>query len=90
MRLQVLTLSLISPLIGAGPAGFQHWSPPELLQRTKALSPKIDSHKIATERLATYSNHEALAVHREGSGQAEVHNNWADLFVVQSGNATLS
>jgi mannose-6-phosphate isomerase-like protein (cupin superfamily) len=89
MRAQIILLGLIVPLIGDEPAGYRHWTPAELKERTKALSPKIDTHKIATERLATYGNYHALAVHREGSGQAEVHERWADLFVVQSGSATL-
>jgi mannose-6-phosphate isomerase-like protein (cupin superfamily) len=89
MRIQILMLGLILPLIGAEPAGYKHWTPAELKERTKALSPKIDAHKIATERLANFGNYHALAVHREGSGQAEFHEHWADLFVVQSGSATL-
>ena len=89
MRIQILMLGSILPLIAAEPAGYKHWTPAELKDRTKALSPKIDAHKIATERLADFGNYHALAVHREGSGQAEVHQRWADLFVVQSGTATL-
>ena len=89
MRIQILVLCLILPLIGAEPAGYKHWTPAELKERTKALSPKIDAHKIATERLANFGNYHALAVRREGSGQAELHEHWADLFVVQSGSATL-
>jgi mannose-6-phosphate isomerase-like protein (cupin superfamily) len=89
MRIQILLLCSILPLIGGEPIGYKHWTPAELKERTKALSPKIDAHKIATERLANFGNYHALAVHREGSGQAEVHEHWADLFVVQSGTATL-
>ena len=89
MRIQILLLGLIFPLAGAEPAGYQHWSSLELQERTKALMPKVDARKVATERLGTFTNHEALAVHRGGSGQAEMHDRWADLFVVQSGTATL-
>jgi mannose-6-phosphate isomerase-like protein (cupin superfamily) len=89
MRIQILLLCSILPLIAAEPAGYKHWTPAEIKERTKALSPKIDAYKIATERLANFGNYHALAVHREGSGQAEVHEHWADLFVVQSGTATL-
>src|ERR1700737_2951586 len=89
MRIRILMLVLILPLVAAEPAGYKHWTPAELKERTKALSPKIDAHKIATERLANFGNYHALAVRREGSGQAELHEHWADLFVVQSGTATL-
>src|ERR1700730_2160208 len=89
MRIQILMLGLILPLIAVEPAGYKNWTTVELKERTRALSPKIDAHKIATERLGTFGNYHALAVHREGSGRAEVHEHWADLFVVQSGTATL-
>src|SRR5207249_3367717 len=45
--------------------------------------------KVATERLATFPNHFAMIAHREGDGQAELHEKQADLFVVTSGEATL-
>jgi hypothetical protein len=89
MRIRILMQVLILPLVAAEPAGYKHWTPAELKERTKALSPKIDAHKIATERLANFGNYHALAVRREGGGQAELHEHWADLFVVQSGSATL-
>ena len=89
MRIQILLLCSIPPLIAAEPTAYKHWTAAELKERTKALSPKIDAHKIATERLANFGSYHALAVRREGSGQAELHEHWADLFVVQSGTATL-
>ena len=42
-----------------------------------------------TERIASYPNHYALMAHREGDGEAELHEKMADLFVVQSGEGTL-
>src|SRR5437870_5440316 len=55
----------------------------------KKLAPKINEGKVASERLATFPNHFAMIAHREGDGEAELHEKQADLFVVESGEATL-
>ncbi len=44
---------------------------------------------IALEGLGNFGNHRANRVTRERSGQAEIHQRAADLFVVQAGEATL-
>jgi len=76
-------------LVAADPAGFGQWKGAELKSCDKKLAPKIDPHKIASESLANYRNHNLMIIHREGSGQAEYHEKQADLFIVQSGEATL-
>jgi len=86
-RLAVLTLAL--PLISAEPAGFKYWSAAQLLDAEKALAPKMTAQKVASERAGTFGNHYALFLHREASGQAELHEHQADLMVIQSGNATI-
>ena len=55
----------------------------------KSLAPKIDARKIALEPLGKFGNHTFQIAHREGSGEAELHEVQADLFIVQSGEATL-
>ena len=89
MQLRVLLLALALPLIAAEPAGYRYWSATQLLQTEKALAPKMTAHKVASERVATWGNHYALLLHREASGEAELHEHQADLIVVQSGTATL-
>jgi len=73
----------------AEPAGYKYWSSAELKGLAKTLAPKINEQKVATERLADFGNHYILGAHREGSGEAEYHESEADIFVVESGNATL-
>jgi mannose-6-phosphate isomerase-like protein (cupin superfamily) len=86
----VLALLAASGVLGAAdPAGFGQWKGAEMKSYDKKLAPKIDAHKIASESLANYGNHNLMIIHREGSGQAEWHEKQADLFVVQSGEATL-
>ncbi len=88
MRLALL-LSASTILAAADPAGFFQWKGGELKSYEKKLAPKLDQHKIAAESLGNFGNHNMSIIHREGSGQAELHEKQADLFIVQSGEATL-
>ncbi len=87
----ILTALLFAGLaLPAGdPAGFHHWSASELKSMGKALAPKMDAQKVATQSLGGHGNYSFMVAHREGSGQAEWHELQADIFFVQSGNATL-
>jgi len=77
------------PLAAADPSGATVWTAAELKAYAKSLAPKMSAGKVATERLTSYGNHYTLAAHREGDGEAEVHEHEADFFFVQSGAATL-
>ena len=79
----------MTPLIAADPAGFAIWTGKQLKGYEKSLAPKIDARKIALEPLGKFGNHTFQIAHREGSGEAELHETQADLFIVQSGEATL-
>jgi mannose-6-phosphate isomerase-like protein (cupin superfamily) len=85
--LAFLTASAIPS--AADPTGFGQWKGAELKSYDKKLAPKIDAQKIGSASLANYGNHNLMVIHREGSGQAEYHEKQADLFIVQSGEATL-
>ena len=78
-----------APLFGAEPEGFVVWPAAELRAYGKKLSPKINAGKFAGETLATWGNHLAMIGHREGDGEAEIHEKQADIFFVQIGEATL-
>ena len=88
MRLAIF-LAGAAILAAADPAGFAQWKGSELKSYEKKLAPKVDQHKIASESLGNFGNHNMSIIHREGSGQAELHEKQADLFIVQSGEATL-
>ena len=89
MNIRLIALGLALPLIGAEPAGYQYWSAAQLLGAERALAPKMTAQKVASERAGTFGNHYALLLHREGSGQAELHEHQADVMMIQSGSATL-
>ena|SRR5215468_6399179 len=73
------------------PVGFEHWRPADLQAESKTLAEKAasDPHHAATKTLSDYPNDLFLLAHREADGQVELHETQADLFVVQSGSATL-
>ena len=67
-----------------------HWSPPLLLERAAYLR-KLAKHGdgSASETLKEYPQHLAMLSFRSRSGEVEVHERFADLFVVLAGAATL-
>jgi mannose-6-phosphate isomerase-like protein (cupin superfamily) len=77
------------PLWAADPPGFSHWTGKALKEYGKTLASKMNAQKVATENLANYGNHSVMVAYREGSGEAELHENQSDVFIVQSGQAIL-
>ncbi len=77
------------PLMAAEPAGFVHWKAAELKGYGAKLAPKMDAKKVASQTLGNFGNHLFMVAHREGSGEAEMHDTQHDIFVVQEGQATL-
>lgn len=68
----------------------QHWTTAVLLERTaylRKLARAGDGQ--ASETIGEYSQHKAMLSFRARSGEAEVHEEWADLFVVLAGAATM-
>src|SRR5580698_9147405 len=67
-----------------------HWTPPLLLERAAYLR-KLAKHGegSASETLKEYPQHCAMLSFRSRSGEVEVHERFADLFIVLAGAATL-
>jgi mannose-6-phosphate isomerase-like protein (cupin superfamily) len=86
---RLLAILVALPLFAADPAGLVVWKSSELKGYQKKLAPKIDEHKAALENLVKFDKYRTMIVHREGDGEAELHENDADLFIVESGSATL-
>ena len=90
MKLLALLLLTAAFALPAGdPPGLYIWKNSELKSFSKALAPKINDKKVATQDIAKFGNYRFMVAHREGSGEAEYHAVDADIFVVQSGAATL-
>jgi mannose-6-phosphate isomerase-like protein (cupin superfamily) len=67
-----------------------HWSPAVLLERAAYLR-KMAQHGdgSAGETLKEYPQHCAMLSFRSRDGEAEIHQNFADVFYVLGGSATL-
>ena len=90
MKTFAIALVVAAAALPAGlPEGVGHWTGSELRGFEKSLAPKINAQKVATQPLAGYGNHSFLMAHREGSGEAELHETQNDVMVVESGEATL-
>ena len=90
MKPLALALLLAGFALPAGdPPGFYLWKSAELKGFAKTLAPKMSDKKVASETIASYGNYSFMVAHREGPGEAEYHATQADIFVVQSGEATL-
>jgi mannose-6-phosphate isomerase-like protein (cupin superfamily) len=65
------------------------YSPAELMAMEKTLEQKKDAAGLATETLKKYSTDYSMLAFRSQSGKAELHEKFADFYVVVDGNATL-
>jgi len=83
-------LDEIGPKTHAPKDPVDHWAPAILLERAAYLRKMAKlGDGSASEVLKEYPQHRAMLSFRSRSGEAEVHEQWADLFVVVAGTATL-
>jgi mannose-6-phosphate isomerase-like protein (cupin superfamily) len=85
----ILFLSLIASVRAADAPGVMHWSSAMLQGMGAKLAPQMSAQKVASEALAKFATHSLTVFYREASGEAEVHETQTDVFIVQSGEATL-
>ena len=90
--LSFLVIPLLS-MVGqeSTPAGFEHWSAASLKQLGQSLNQQAatDPHHVAVKQLSDFPNELFLLGHHVADGQVEWHETQAEVFVVQSGSATL-
>ncbi len=89
MKLLLSAMALAVPLLAQAPEGFAHYKSADLKAYSKKLAPKIDAQKVATADLARWGGHWLMVAHREGNGEAELHDTEIDIFLPQTGEATL-
>ena len=91
MKKKTVLVALVAatPLLAADPAGIKVWKSSDLKSYSTSLAPKMNEKKLALTELGNFGNHSFLVAHREGDGEAELHDGQADVFVVQTGQATL-
>jgi len=95
MRLRLLLAAIFIAILGAqavgagDPEGFGMWTAADFQAHGKALEQKLHPDHSARETLGDYGNHRIRLIHRAGTGAPEFHTNYIDLWVVESGHATL-
>jgi len=95
--MRIAIVKLFCSVLLAGTMGAQtqsmnvnHWSRAELLERAKhlqELAAKGDG--SASETLEKYAHHYTMLAFRQKSGGGELHQNFADMFVILEGRATV-
>jgi mannose-6-phosphate isomerase-like protein (cupin superfamily) len=87
---RLFTLAVLTTLaMAAVPAGYTHWTSEQIQDRVKNLPARMSRVKVATEPLGGWGNHSMSLVHREGNGEAELHETQSDILFVRSGEAAI-
>jgi mannose-6-phosphate isomerase-like protein (cupin superfamily) len=95
MKRPLLCLFLAPVMLLAGqetaPEGFEHWTSASWKDLSAVLSEQAaaDPHHFAVKQLADFPNESFLFVRRQADGAVEWHENQIDIFLVESGSATL-
>ncbi|HWF10333.1 MAG TPA: AraC family ligand binding domain-containing protein [Bryobacteraceae bacterium] len=87
-----IALALGAIAAAAVPVGYSHWNAAQLDQRARGVSAKMEKAgrvKVATEALGGWGNHSMSLVHREGTGEAELHETQSDIMFIHSGEASI-
>jgi len=75
--------------MAAVPAGYSHWTKEQMDEHARGLPAKMGKVKVATEALGGWGNHSMSLVHREGSGEAELHETQSDIMFIRGGEAAI-
>lgn len=89
MRRFAMAVLAAAAFAAAPPDGVVHWPASALKGYAGKLRSKMNELKVATEQLGDFGRHSVMVAYREATGEAEIHENMTDIFVVQSGEATL-
>ena len=88
-----LTASLLGTpsLLAQGNGEFKYWSAFQLDNLGRSLAGEVGANNTALlDRIVDEGNYFAAIVHREpGPGFSEAHADWADIYFVTAGNASL-
>ncbi len=72
------------------PAPADVWTQSALLAKARLLAAEAKQHNgSASIKLTSYPGHFTMLAYRRQSGGAEVHEHFADIFVIEKGSATL-
>jgi mannose-6-phosphate isomerase-like protein (cupin superfamily) len=89
----IIPAAFVAFTIGVNPQTMKsdHCSPPQLLERAKHLQQlAAQGDGSASETLEKYPHHYTMLAFRSRSGGAELHQDFADLFYILDGHATVA
>lgn len=89
MKCRLGLFALAAVAVAALPAGYTHWTVDQIQDREKALPAKMSRVKVATSSLGAWGNHSMSLVHREGSGEAELHETQSDILIIHEGDGAI-
>jgi mannose-6-phosphate isomerase-like protein (cupin superfamily) len=86
-----LALCSIAPAIAQSKSEVVYWPSSTIKGYSSTLKSRQAANKTATasEYLSDLGNYKFEILRRDASGGGETHQNWADVFVVQDGEATI-
>lgn len=88
MKLSIILIA--TAVLGAVPVGYSHWTAAQIDERAKSLPAKMNKTvKVSTEPLGGWGNHSMSLVHREGSGEAELHETQSDILFIRGGEGEI-
>ena len=95
--MQIAAVTMLASVLFLSAVGVQaqtmksdHWSKAELLERAKQLQEQATKGDgSASQTLEKYPHHYTMLAFREKSGGGELHQNFADMFVILDGHATI-
>jgi mannose-6-phosphate isomerase-like protein (cupin superfamily) len=87
--MRLIPVLLATAAFAALPAGYSHFTKDHMDERAKTLPAKMGKVKVATESLGGWGNHSMSLVHREGPGEAELHETQSDIMFIRSGEASI-
>jgi len=90
--MRLLTVLAIAFFAAAQPAGnspFQHWTSGELKAYAGKLNSDAAPGKVASQSLGNWGNYNLGIIRRTADGEAELHENFVDIFIVQAGDASV-
>jgi mannose-6-phosphate isomerase-like protein (cupin superfamily) len=85
----LVSLAGVLAMQGGAPAGVHAWKASAIHDRGEALAKKVDVHKVASETVAREGNLTFLLAHREGTGEAELHDTETDITIISEGQVTM-
>ena len=89
MNRKLLLFTITTAAVAALPVGYAHWSEEQINARAKGMPAKMSKMKVATEPLGGWGNHSMSLIHREGSGEAELHQTQSDILFIRGGEGAI-